>query len=224
MTMPNKITFIGAGSVTFTRNLVRDILTFPAFQDCELALMDIDAENLSLAKQVVDRIVATGGYPATVTATLDRAEALDGADGVLTTILTGDDSDIYTDMAIPKAYGISINVGDTRGPSAIFRFMRTWPAMLEIVRDIEAHCPDAIFLNYTNPMAMLCRAMQRERFVPQRTGHSRDAGPLDRCANGRDHLPLRGHQPPGPLSGVQVEWQGRLSPNPRGSYSAPRGL
>ena len=68
--MPKKITFIGAGSVTFTRNLVRDILTFPAFRDCEIALMDIDADNLSLAKQVVDRIVEAGGYPATVSATL----------------------------------------------------------------------------------------------------------------------------------------------------------
>ncbi len=158
--MSKKITFIGAGSVTFTRNLVRDILTFPAFRDCEIALMDIDADNLALAKQVVDRIVEAGGYPATVTATLNRAEALDGADGVLTTILTGDDEDIYTDIAIPKAYGISTNIGDTRGPSAIFRFLRTWPPMLEIVRDIEKYCPDAIFLNYTNPMAMLCRAIQ----------------------------------------------------------------
>ncbi len=158
--MAKKIAFIGAGSVTFTRNLVRDILTFPAFHDCEIALMDIDAENLSLAKQVVDRIVAAGDYPAKVSATLDRAEALDGANGVLTTILTGDDEDIYTDMAIPREYGISINVGDTRGPSAIFRFLRTWPFMLEIVRDIEKYAPDAIFLNYTNPMAMLCRAIQ----------------------------------------------------------------
>ncbi|MBN1249497.1 MAG: alpha-glucosidase/alpha-galactosidase [Anaerolineae bacterium] len=158
--MTNKITFIGAGSVTFTRNLVRDILTFPAFRDCEIALMDIDAENLALAKQVVDRIVEAGNYPATVSATMDRAQALDGADGVLTTILTGDDEDIRTDIVIPKEYGISINVGDTRGPSAIFRFLRTWPPMLEIVRDIQAHCPDAIFLNYTNPMAMLCRAIQ----------------------------------------------------------------
>ena len=158
--MRKKITFIGAGSVTFTRNLVRDILTFPAFADCEIALMDIDADNLALAQQVVERIVAAGGYPAKVTATLDRAAALDGADGVLTTILTGDDDDIRTDIGIPKDYGISINVGDTRGPSAIFRFLRTWPPMLEIVRDIEVHCPDAIFLNYTNPMAMLCRAIQ----------------------------------------------------------------
>ncbi len=158
--MRKKITFIGAGSVTFTRNLVRDILTFPAFADCEIALMDIDADNLALARQVVERIVAAGGYPAKVTATLDRAAALDGADGVLTTILTGDDDDIRTDIGIPKDYGISINVGDTRGPSAIFRFLRTWPPMLEIVRDIETYCPDAIFLNYTNPMAMLCRAIQ----------------------------------------------------------------
>ena len=64
------------------------------------------------------------------------------------------------DVAIPKEYGISINIGDTRGPSGIFRFLRTLPPMLEIVKDIEKYCPDAIFLNYTNPMAMLCRTIQ----------------------------------------------------------------
>lgn len=158
--MSKKIAFIGAGSVTFTRNLTRDILTFPAFQDCEIALMDIKQENLDYAKKAVDRIVSAGNYPAKVTATLSLEDALEGADGVLSTIQTGDDEGPYLDMSIPKEYGISINVGDTRGPSAIFRFLRTLPAIQEIVTGIEKYCPDATFLNYTNPMAMLCRAIQ----------------------------------------------------------------
>lgn len=158
--MPKKIAFIGAGSVTFTRNLVRDILTFPAFSDCEIALMDIKQENLDYAKKAVEKIVSSGNYPAKITATLNLAEALDGADGVLSTIQTGDDEGPFLDISIPKEYGISINVGDTRGPSAIFRFLRTLPAMMDIIKGIERYCPDATFLNYTNPMAMLCRAMQ----------------------------------------------------------------
>jgi len=158
--MPRKIAFIGAGSVTFTRNLARDILTFPAFRDCEIALMDIRQENLDYAKKAVDKIVATGDYPAKVTTTLSLAEALEGADGVLSTIQTGDEEGPYLDISIPKEYGISICVGDTRGPSAVFRFLRTLPAIMGIVGGIEKYCPDATFLNYTNPMAMLCRAIQ----------------------------------------------------------------
>lgn len=158
--MSKKIAFIGSGSVVFTRNLARDILTFPAFNDCEIALMDISPENLELSRQAVAKIISEGKYPAKLTATTNRAEALDGADGVLTTIQVGGLEAAIKDMEIPKEYGISINVGDTRGPSGIFRFLRTLPPMLEILKDIEKYCPNAVFLNYTNPMAMLCRAMQ----------------------------------------------------------------
>lgn len=158
--MGKKFAFIGSGSVVFTRNLVRDILTFPAFADCEIALMDINEENLELSRRAVEKIVNAGNYPATITATTDRAKALEGADGVLTTIQVGGMEAAIKDVAIPKEYGISINIGDTRGPSGIFRFLRTLPPMLEIVKDIEKYCPDAIFLNYTNPMAMLCRTIQ----------------------------------------------------------------
>lgn len=158
--MPKKIVFIGAGSQVFTRNLCRDILTFPAFADAHLALVDIDSENLALAKAAVDKIVELGKYPAKVTAGSNRAEALEGADGVLCTIAVGGEEAFKLDIGIPSSYNLSINIGDTRGPSGIFRYLRTWPAMLEILRDIEKYCPNAIFLNYTNPMAMLCRTMQ----------------------------------------------------------------
>ncbi len=157
-----KIAFIGAGSFGFTRTLVKDILTFPLMQDATLALMDIDPERLEFSTRAVQRIVREGKYPARVVATQDRREALEGADAVLCTILCGDVDVWRYDIEIPKKFGVDTNVGDTRGPSGIFRALRTIPTMLGICRDMEEVCPDAILLNYTNPMAMLCRAMQRQ--------------------------------------------------------------
>jgi len=160
-----KIAFIGAGSFGFTRTLAKDILTFPLLKDAELALMDIDEERLSFTKQAVERIIAEGEYPATVTATTNRQEALKDADAVIITILAGGVKVWRHDIEIPMKYGVDTNVGDTRGPSGIFRALRTIPVMLDICRDVEKFCPKAIVLNYTNPMAMLCRAMQRETNV-----------------------------------------------------------
>ena len=156
-----KIVFIGAGSLGFTRGLVRDLLTFPTMRDAEIALVDIHRERLSFAKRMVEKIVALGNYPARVTATTDRREVLKGADAVCVTILCGSTNVWQHDILIPKKYGVDINVGDTRGPSGIFRALRTIPTMLDIVRDMEELCPEALLLNYTNPMAMLCHAMQR---------------------------------------------------------------
>jgi len=160
-----KIAFIGAGSLEFTRGLVRDVLTFPLLRDATIALMDIDAERLDLARRSVERIVELGKYPVKVEATMDRGEALKGADAVLCTILVGDTQVWRHDIEIPMKHGVDINIGDTRGPSGVFRALRTIPVMLEIIRDVEYYCPGAIFLNYSNPMAMLCRALQRESFV-----------------------------------------------------------
>jgi alpha-galactosidase len=157
-----KIAFIGAGSFGFTRSLVRDILSFPAFRDATIALMDISEERLSYIHRAVDRIIKEGEYPARVIATTDRAEALKDADGVVITILQGGVHVWRHDVEIPKKYGVDINVGDTRGPAGIFRALRTIPVMLDICKDIDQYCPKAIVLNYTNPMAMLCRAMQAE--------------------------------------------------------------
>ena len=160
-----KITFIGAGSLGFTGELVRDILTFPLLQDATLSLMDINAERLDFAKTAVTKIVTEGEYPAKVEATLDRAEALANADVVLTTILSGSTEIWGHDIEIPKKYGVDINVGDTRGPSGIFRFLRTLPDMMDIVHDMEKVCPDAVLLNYTNPMAMLVSAIPKQTFI-----------------------------------------------------------
>jgi alpha-galactosidase len=161
-----KITFIGAGSLGFTEDLVRDILTFPLLQDATLALMDIHPERLEFAKTAVTKIITEGKYPAKVIATLDRAEALKDTNVVLTTILAGSTEVWRHDIEIPKKYGVDTNVGDTRGPSGIFRFLRTLPPMMDIVRDMEKYCPSAVLLNYTNPMAMLCAALQRQTYIP----------------------------------------------------------
>ena len=160
-----KFTFIGAGSLDFTRDLVRDLMTYPAFDDCELMLMDINEKRLSYAKQGIERIVKAGGHHAVVKATTDRREALKDADGVLITILQGGVEVWRHDIEIPKKYGVDICVGDTRGPSGIFRFLRTAPVLLSIIRDVEELCPNAIVLNYTNPMAMLVSYLQSQTKV-----------------------------------------------------------
>ena len=160
-----KITFIGAGSLTFTRQIVRDIVTFPLLADAHICLVDVSPERLEYAKRCAERIIAEGKYPAKVTATLNRAEGLEGASAVITTILVGGVDIWRYDLEIPKKYGVDICVGDTRGPAGIFRALRTVPAMLDICHDMERYCPDAILLNYTNPMPMICRAIQRESRV-----------------------------------------------------------
>jgi len=160
--MSKRFAFIGAGSFGFTRGLVRDLFTFPAFRDATIVLMDIDEARLATIKKAVERIVEAGHYPATVIATTNRAEALKGADGVITTILAGDVDVWQHDILIPKKYGVDINVGDTRGPSGIFRFLRTVNPILDIAQDISRYCPEAVYLNYTNPMAMLCRVVQEQ--------------------------------------------------------------
>ena len=160
-----KIAFIGAGSFGFTRKLVRDIFTFPLLQNSTIALMDVDKDRLDSITRAVNMIIDKGNYPAKVVSTMDRATALEGSDAVVCTILAGGIDVWRHDIEIPKKYGVDTNVGDTRGPSGIFRALRTIPVMLEICKDMERHCPNAILLNYTNPMAMLCHAMQRRSSI-----------------------------------------------------------
>ncbi len=161
-----KFAFIGAGSLQFTSSCVRDLLTFPAFRQCEFWLMDINADNLKNIEKVVKRIVEEMDCPdCKVVPTMSRKEALMGADGVLCTVFNGDVDIWRYEIEIPKKYGININIGDTRSVSGIFRALRNIPLMLDICSDIEKYCPDAVFLNYTNPMSMLCGAMQKHSGV-----------------------------------------------------------
>lgn len=157
-----KIAFIGAGSFGFTRAVVRDLLSYPLMQDATLALMDINSERLDYISRACERIIREGRYGARIEATTNRRKALEGADGVVCTILAGDVDVWQHDILIPKKYGVDMNVGDTRSVAGVFRALRTIPVMIGICRDIEKYCPNAVFLNYTNPMAMLCRAMQSQ--------------------------------------------------------------
>lgn len=157
-----KIAFIGAGSLQFTSSCVRDLLTFPSFKECEFALMDVNPENLKNITRVVEKIIKEMDCPkCRILATDNRLKALKDADGVLCTVFNGDIDIWKYEITIPKKYGVDINIGDTRSVSGIFRALRNIPLMLEICHDIEECCPNAVFLNYTNPMSMLCGAMQK---------------------------------------------------------------
>ena len=124
--------------------------------------MDTSWDNLIHIENIVKTIIEKMDCPkCKVIATMNRAEALKNADGVLCTVFNGDIDIWQYDILIPKKYGIDINVGDTRSVSGIFRALRNIPLMLEICNDIEKYCPNAVFLNYTNPMSMLCGAMQK---------------------------------------------------------------
>ncbi len=157
-----KFAFIGAGSLQFTTSCVRDLLTFPAFHDCEIALMDINENHLKKITEICEKIKEAMNCPnCKITSTLSRSEALKNADGVLCTVFNGDIDIWRYDIEIPKKYGVDTNIGDTRSVSGIFRALRNFPLMLDICKDIETYCPNAVFLNYTNPMSMLCGAMQK---------------------------------------------------------------
>lgn len=161
-----KFAFIGAGSLQFTTSCMRDLLTFEAFRDTEFALMDTNPENLKNITRICEKIAEVMECPKVkITPTADRIEALKGADGVLCTVFNGDVDIWRHEIEIPKKYGVDINVGDTRSVSGIFRALRNIPLMLDICADIEKYCPNAVFLNYTNPMAMLCGAMQKHTNV-----------------------------------------------------------
>jgi alpha-galactosidase len=147
-----KIAIIGAGSYVFARRLVTDILTWPALRDSTIALMDIDASRLDTMAALARRMVAQVGSGASVEATTDLRAALEGADYVTVSIRVGQDRN-YVD--IPRKYGIDQAIGDTSGPGGVFYFLRNAPAVLHIAQTMEEVCPQALMLNYTNPMVML---------------------------------------------------------------------
>lgn len=155
-----KIVFIGAGSVQFTTAVVKDITTYPALDSSEICLMDINEYRLGEITRCVERIKAELHSGISIVSTTSREEALTGADAVIITVFNGDVDIWRHEIEIPMKYGVNINVGDTRSVSGIFRALRNIPLMLDICRDIERLCPRAVVLNYTNPMAMLCKAMQ----------------------------------------------------------------
>jgi alpha-galactosidase len=153
------VTFVGAGSVEFTRNVVTDLCGYPEFHgQLRLTLYDISAERLAHAERLARRISEQSGVSgpaATVTATLDRREALAGARYVINEVQVGGYAATRADFDIPARYGVRQTIGDTLGIGGIFRGLRTIPVTVALARDMAEVCPDAYLLSYSNPMAML---------------------------------------------------------------------
>jgi alpha-galactosidase len=157
-----KITLIGAGSTVFARNLMGDILSFPELADCTLSLHDIDAERLHTSEIVAHKVAQALDAHPTIETITDRRTALDGADYAIGMFQVGGyQPATVVDFEVPKKYGLRQTIADTLGMGGIMRALRTIPVILEMCRDMEELCPDVTFLNYVNPMAMLCWAISR---------------------------------------------------------------
>ena len=161
----NKITFMGAGSTVFVRNVLGDCMCSDALKDWEYALYDIDATRLEESFEIISAMNETKGGHARITKHLgveNRKEALRGARFVVNAIQVGlYDPCTIIDFEVPKKYGLRQTIGDTLGIGGIMRALRTIPVMDDFARDMREVCPDALLLNYTNPMAMLSGYMQR---------------------------------------------------------------
>ncbi|MGC8833983.1 MAG: alpha-glucosidase/alpha-galactosidase [Armatimonadota bacterium] len=161
-----KIVFIGAGSTVFAKNVLGDCLLVPSLADAHISLVDIDPERLRDSEMMMHNLNRNLGGKATIEATLDRRTALKGADFVINAIQVGGyEPSTVIDFEVPKKYGLRQTIGDTLGIGGIFRALRTIPVMLEFARDIEELCPNAWFLNYTNPMAMVTGAVLKASSV-----------------------------------------------------------
>jgi len=149
-----RVVFLGAGSVVFTRQLVTDLLRFPDLPTIDLVLHDIDQARLDVARGTAEQVSRRLGRPVTLSASLDRREALDGADFVVNMIQVGGIAATRIDLELPASFGLRQTIGDTTGVGGVFRALRTFPVLSGIARDMLELCPGAQFLNYTNPMAM----------------------------------------------------------------------
>ena len=152
---PVKVAILGAGSTVFARQLMTDLLCAPGLEQGSFALVDIDGERLELAHRLGEKLIARSGRDWTVQASTDRLEVLDGCDYVINTIEVAGLRNVRPDYEIPLKYGVDQCIGDTIGPGGIFKMLRTGPAWLEILRDLERTCPQAVVMNYTNPMSAL---------------------------------------------------------------------
>jgi alpha-galactosidase len=161
-----KITYVGAGSSTFAARLISDLVATPGLEAGTFALVDIDAERLELSRQIAEKIVAVSGRDWTITTTTDRTEALPGSRYVINSIEVAGLDCVEPDYEIPLKYGVDQCIGDTIGPGGIFKALRTGPAWLDIIADVERLAPGAIVMNYTNPMSILTLAASRTSKVP----------------------------------------------------------
>jgi alpha-galactosidase len=156
-----KVTLVGAGSAVFARQIITDILAVDGLDRGAFALVDIDPARLDLARRIAERLVEISGKSWTVEASTDRLEVLQGTDYVVNSIEVAGLQNVRHDYDIPMKYGVDQCIGDTIGPGGIFKALRTGPAWLEIVADVERLAPSAVILNYTNPMSILTLAASR---------------------------------------------------------------
>jgi alpha-galactosidase len=156
-----KVAMIGAGSVVFCKNLSGDILTYPEFKDATLSYMDVDAERLEVAGALGRKVARALGANPRIETTLDRREALRGADFVINMVQVGGFDATLVDFEIPRKYGLRFTIADTTGPGGIFRALRTFPMLAGLGRDMAEVCPRAILLNYSNPMSMNMQTLSR---------------------------------------------------------------
>ncbi|WP_028589250.1 alpha-glucosidase/alpha-galactosidase [Paenibacillus massiliensis] len=162
----DKIVFLGAGSTVFAKNVLGDCLLTPALQDFEISLFDINPERLRDSETMLNNIRTTSGSKCRIKAYTDRKEALRGAKYAINAIQVGGyDPCTITDFEIPKKYGLRQTIADTVGIGGIFRNLRTIPVMEAFAEDIREVCPDVLFINYTNPMAVLTNYMSRHEGI-----------------------------------------------------------
>jgi alpha-galactosidase len=150
-----KIAMIGAGSTVFAKNLLGDVLSFPELVDATISLMDIDSNRLHTSEIVARKTAEAVGAHPTIEATTDRRRALDGADYIINMIQVGGyRPSTVIDFDIPKKYGLRQTIADTLGIGGIMRALRTIPVMVDMAHEMEELCPNVLFINYVNPMAM----------------------------------------------------------------------
>jgi alpha-galactosidase len=160
-----KVALIGAGSVVFSKNLTGDILSFPEFKNATLSYMDVDTDRLQVAANLGRKVAKAVGASPKIEATLDRREALAGADFVINMVQIGGFDSTLVDFEIPRKYGLNFTIADTTGPGAIFRALRTFPMLRGLCTDMEALSPRAVLLNYSNPMSMNMQTVFRTSCV-----------------------------------------------------------
>src|SRR5437868_12217762 len=152
---------IGAGSVVFSKNLTGDILGHPEFRAATFSYMDVDAERLEVGAALCRKVAKALGASPTIHATLDRREAIAGADFVINMVQIGGFDSTLVDFEIPRKYGLNFTIADTTGPGGLFRALRTYPMLTGLCREMEELCPSAWLLNYSNPMSMNMQTISR---------------------------------------------------------------
>lgn len=161
MSRNTKIVLIGAGSAVFGTRLVRDLAVTEGLAGSQLVLVDIDQEKLDLVYQIGCRLIREIGADLTLTTCTDYKEALPGASFVITTVAQGGTAAWLNDVLIPRKFGYNFAVADTMGPGGMARAVRTIPIIMDIARSMETLCPDALLINYSNPMTAICRAVTK---------------------------------------------------------------